>query len=186
MAIDMIEHNELGALSHSRLGSANFINEVHGDSSYANLFGSRNRKKSKFREDVRNLYKDMKTDCDSLLTNIDTISADLETLVKRSASKSTLERKEKLDETQIILGEMKSLQAKQQCTTKSIQAEREKTATDNIKTLTQLSDITVDKAKADLGQTTDPTKSNSVLYWYIGGGFVVVAIITLIVLKKKK
>jgi hypothetical protein len=185
MAIDMIEHNELGALSHSRLGSANFINEI-GDDSYANLFGSQRRKKNKFREDVRNLYKGMQTDCDSLQVNIDTIGADLETLVKRSAGKSTLELKEKIDETQIVLGEMKSLQAKQQCTTKSIQAEREKTAADNIKTLTQLSDITVDKAKADLGQTTDPTKSNSMLYWYIGGGFIVVTIITLIVLKNKK
>lgn len=186
MAIDMIEHNELGALSHSRLGSANFINEVHGDGSYANLFGSRNRKKSAYREDVQNLYKGMATDCDSLQINIDTISADLEALVKRSAGKSSLELKEKIDETQTILGSMKSLQAKQQCTTKSIQAEREKTATDNIKTLTQLSDITVDKAKADLGQSSDTTNSNTMLYWYIGGGVVVVAIITLIVMNKKK
>jgi len=186
MAIDMIEHNELGALSHSRLGSANFINEMRGDDSYANLFGSRNRKKSAYREDVQNLYKSMQTDCDSLEVNIETISADLETLVKRSASKSSLELKEKIDETQTILGNMKSLQAKQQCTTKKAQAQKEKTATENIKTLTELSDLTVDKAKQDLGQTTDPTKSNSMIYWYIGGGFVVMAIITLIVLKNKK
>jgi hypothetical protein len=184
MAIDMIEHNDLGALSQSRLGSANFINEI-SDDSYANLFGSRNRKKSKFREDVRNLYKGMQTDCDSLMTNIDTISADLETLVKRSASKSTLEIKEKLDETQIILGEMKSLQAKQQCTIKQSQAERQKSASENIKTLTDLSDITVGKAMADLGQN-NPSTSNNMIYWYIGSGVVVVAIITLIVLKYRK
>ena len=184
MAIDMIEHNDLGALSQSRLGSANFINEI-SDDSYANLFGSRKRKKSKFREDVRNLYKGMKTDCDSLMTNIDIISADLETLVKRSASKSTLEIKEKLDETQIILGEMKSALAKQQCTIKQSQAERQKSASENIKTLTDLSDITVGKAMADLGQN-NPSTSNNMIYWYIGGGVVVVAIITLIVLKNRK
>jgi hypothetical protein len=184
MAIDMIEHNELGALSHSRLGSANFINEI-SDDSYANLFGSRKRKKSKFREDVRNLYKDMKTDCDSLLTNIDTISADLETLVKRSASKSTLEIKEKLDETQIILGEMKSLQAKQQCTIKQSQAERQRSASENLKTLTDLSDTTVGKAMADLGQTNSG-KDNNMIYWYLGGGVVVLGIITLIIVKSKK
>jgi hypothetical protein len=185
MAIDMIEQNELGALSNSRLGSANFINEMRGDDSYANLFGSRNRKKSAFREDVQNLYKGMATDCDSLESNIDIISSDLETLVKRSAGKSSLKLKEKIDETQTILGSMKSLQAKQQCKTKSIQAEREKTAADNKKILIELSDITVDKAKADLGQTS-PTTSNSMLYWYIGGGVVVVALITLIVMNKKK
>ena len=180
----MIEHNELGALSHSRLGSANFINEI-GDDSYANLFGSRNRKKSAFREDVQNLYKGMKTDCDSLETNINIISSDLETLVKRSASKSSLELREKIDETQTILGNMKSLQAKQNCTVVKSQSERDKANAENIKTLTELSDITVGKAKEDLGQN-QPTTSNNMLYWYIGGGVVVVAIITLIVLKSRK
>jgi hypothetical protein len=185
MAIDMIEHNELGALSHSRLGSANFINEMQGDDSYANLFGSRNRKKSAYREDVQNLYKGMKTDCDSLETNIETISADLETLVKRSAGKSSLELKEKIDETQTILGQMKSLQAKQGCKVLKSQAEREKTASENLKTLTDISDLTVNKAKADLGQN-NPSTSNNMIYWYIGGGVVVVAIITLIVIKSRK
>jgi Mg2+ and Co2+ transporter CorA len=184
MAIDMIEHNELGALSHSRLGSANFINEI-GDDSYANLFGSRKRKKSKFREDVRNRYRDMKTDCDSLLTNIDTISSDLETLVKRSAGKSTLELREKIDETQIILGEMKSAQSKQQCIIKQSQAERQRSASENLKTLTDLSDTTVGKAMADLGQSNSG-KDNNMMYWYIGGGVVVLAIITLIIVKSKK
>jgi hypothetical protein len=184
MAIDMIENNELGALSHSRLGSANFINEI-GDDYYANLFGSRKRKKSKFREAVQNLYKGMKTDCDSLETNINIISADLETLVKRTAGKSTLDLKEKIDETQSILGGMKSLQAKQNCTVKKSQSERNRTNAENIKTLTDLSDITVGKAMADLGQSDSGTDKN-MIYLYIGGGVLVVAIITLIVLKSKK
>jgi hypothetical protein len=105
--------------------------------------------------------------------------------VNNNLSKSTLEIKEKLDETQIILGEMKSLQAKQQCTIKQSQAERQKSASENIKTLTDLSDITVGKAMADLGQNNAST-SNNMIYWYIGGGVVVVAIITLIVLKNRK
>jgi len=184
MAIDMIENNELAALSLGRLGDVNFVNEEYDDS-FANLFGSRKRKKSKFREDVQNLYNGMKTDCDSLSTNIDTISADLETLVKRSAGKSTLELKEKIDETQIILGEMKSLQAKQQCTIKQSQADRQKTASDNLKTLTDISDLTVGKAMQDLGQTKPSTDSN-LMYWYIGGGVVALAIITLIIVKSRK
>jgi hypothetical protein len=120
-----------------------------------------------------------------LSTNIDTISADLETLVKRSAGKSTLELKEKIDETQIILGEMKSLQAKQQCTIKQSQADKQKTASDNLKTLTDISDLTVGKAMQDLGQTKPSTDSN-LMYWYIGGGVVALAIITLIIVKSRK
>jgi hypothetical protein len=42
MAIDSIEYNELAALSESRLGSKNFVD----DSNYSNLFGSQKQKKS--------------------------------------------------------------------------------------------------------------------------------------------
>ena len=76
MSIEMLENSELAALSNSRLGNRNFIDEGQrrmginskqeyacftGEDDFYNLFGSRNRKKSAFRTAQNLLYKDLKT-----------------------------------------------------------------------------------------------------------------------------
>ena len=66
MAIDSIENNELSALAPSRLGLRQFANDgakgmpkmmnFTGGDDFVNLFGSRVRKKSAFRQQVRDKY----------------------------------------------------------------------------------------------------------------------------------
>jgi hypothetical protein len=193
MAIDMIENNELSALGESRLKSMSFINEGNnyqnyiGDDFY-NLFGSRRKKKNKFREDVRKLYDNFKTDCESLATNIDIVTTDLETLVKRSGGKSSLEIKEKIDETQIVLGELKKIQSQQQCIMKTAAAEKELQSAENIKTLIDLSDSSVAKAQAELAGLDDSKKDemNTNTYIYIAGGVLAVGIIGVLIYKMNK
>jgi hypothetical protein len=193
MAIDMIENNELSALGESRLKSMSFINEGNnyqnyiGDDFY-NLFGSRRRKKNKFREQVRVLYDNFKTDCESLATNIDIVLTDLETLVKRSGGKSSLEIKEKIDETQIVLGELKKIQTQQQCVMKTAAAEKELQSAENIKTLIDLSDSSVAKAQAELAGLDDSKKDemNTNTYIYIAGGVLAVGIIGVLIYKMNK
>jgi len=193
MAIDMIENNELSALGESRLKSMSFINEGNnyqnyiGDDFY-NLFGSRRKKKNKFREDVRKLYDNFKTDCESLATNIDIVTTDLETLVKRSGGKSSLEIKEKIDETQIVLGELKKIQSQQQCVMKTAAAEKELQSAENIKTLIDLSDSSVAKAQAELAGLDDSKKDemNTNTYIYIAGGVLAVGIISVLIYKMNK
>jgi len=193
MAIDMIENNELSALGESRLKSMSFINEGNnyqnyiGDDFY-NLFGSRRKKKNKFREDVRKLYDNFKTDCESLATNIDIVTTDLETLVKRSGGKSSLEIKEKIDETQIVLGELKKIQSQQQCVMKTAAAEKELQSAENIKTLIDLSDSSVAKAQAELVGLDDSKKDemNTNTYIYIAGGILAVGIIGVLIYKMNK
>jgi hypothetical protein len=193
MAIDMIENNELSALGESRLKSMSFINEGNnyqnyiGDDFY-NLFGSRRKKKNKFREDVRKLYDNFKTDCESLALNIDIVTTDLETLVKRSGGKSSLEIKEKIDETQIVLGELKKIQSQQQCVMKTAAAEKELQSAENIKTLIDLSDSSVAKAQAELAGLDDSKKDemNTNTYIYIAGGVLAVGIIGVLIFKMNK
>ena len=193
MAIDMIENNELSALGESRLKSMSFINEGNnyqnyiGDDFY-NLFGSRRKKKNKFREDVRKLYDNFKTDCESLALNIDIVTTDLETLVKRSGGKSSLEIKEKIDETQIVLGELKKIQSQQQCVMKTAAAEKELQSAENIKTLIDLSDSSVAKAQAELAGLDDSKKDemNTNTYIYIAGGVLAVGIIGVLIYKMNK
>lgn len=193
MAIDMIEQNELSALGESRLKSMNFVNDANnyqnyiGDDFY-NLFGSRRKKKTKFREDVRKLYDNFKTDCESLATNIDIVTTDLETLVKRSGGKSSLEFKEKIDETQIVLGELKKIQTQQQCVLKSAAAEKELQSAENIKTLVDLSDRSVAMAQAELSGIDNSKKDemSTNTYIYIAGGVLAVGIIGVLLYKMKK
>jgi len=193
MAIDMIENNELSALGESRLKSMSFINEGNnyqnyiGDDFY-NLFGSRRKKKNKFREDVRKIYDNFKTDCESLATNIDIVTTDLENLVKRSGGKSSLEIKEKIDETQIVLGELKKIQSQQQCVMKTAAAEKELQSAENIKTLIDLSDSSVAKAQAELAGLDDSKKDemNTNTYIYIAGGVLAVGIISVLIYKMNK
>ena len=74
MAIDMIENNELGVFTEGRLGFRQFADETRSEDFY-NLFGSRNKKKATFREQVRARYDSFPTECSNIQTSIDAISS---------------------------------------------------------------------------------------------------------------
>ena len=150
MAIDMIENNELGVFTEGRLGLRQFADETRnytGSEDFYNLFGSRNKKKSTFREQVRAKYDSYPTDCANVQTSIDAISNDVATLLKQ---KTTLEQREKLDETNKVLGDYKNKQILQGCEALKEQEKQEKERASTLDTLTKLSDVSVGKAQAEL------------------------------------
>jgi len=151
MAIDMIENNELGALASSRLGMKQFADEQYknytGDQEFYNLFGSRTRRKEKYRSAVQGKFVDLPTDCDNIQKSIDIVSADIEVLMKQ---KQNLKQRESLNEANFILGELKKKQIEQDCQNllakKKVEAERAAT----LDTLTKLGDVSVGKAQSEL------------------------------------
>ena len=190
MAIDMIENNELGALASSRLGMKQFADEQYknytGDEDFYNLFGSRAKKKENYKEEVRQKYAKLPTDCANIQKSIDIISADVEVLLKQ---KQNLRQKQMLVETNYILGEFKKKQIQQDC-----QAVLEKTKTEaeraaTLDTLAQLGDVSVQKAQAELaglkagedGQTAGLDTKKLLIY----GGIGVAALIGITLILRK-
>lgn len=186
MAIDMIENNELAALAPSRLGLNQFADDgfknYTGGEDFYNLFGSRARKKSNIREGVRAKYASLPTDCDRIQRSIDIISNDAETLLKQ---KQNLNQREALDETNIILGEYKKLLISQDCAAIKAKSETEKQRAATLDTLTQLGDVSVQKAQAELQGLQTGAKEGGgldnkkiLLYGGIGvGALIVIALI---------
>ena len=192
MAIDMIENNDLGVFTEGRLGLRQFADENRnytGSEDFYNLFGSRNKKKSTFREQVRAKYDSYPTDCANVQTSIDAISNDVATLLKQ---KSTLEQREKLDETNKVLGDYKNKQILQGCEALKEQEKQEKERASTLDTLTKLSDVSVSKAQAELqglvptegGAKGDFVSKNKNLLIYGGIGVVGLAIIALILRRR--
>jgi hypothetical protein len=188
MAIDMIENNDLGVFSEGRLGLRQFADENRnytGSEDFYNLFGSRNKKKASFREQVRAKYDAFPTDCANIQTSIDAISNDVATLLKQ---KSTLEQREKLDETNKVLGDYKNKQILQGCEALKEAEKQEKERASTLDTLTKLSDVSVSKAQQEL-QGLMPTEGaaqgdflsknkNLLIYGGIGvGALIVIALI---------
>ena len=186
MAIEMIENNELEGFTLGRLGFDNFTDENvnYGGEDFFNLFGSRNAKKSAFRTAVQTKYQNLPSDCNSIQRSIDLISNDLATLLKQ---KSNLSQRESVDETNIILGQFKNLQIKQDCEGKMAQQLREQEQTSTLSTLTQLTEASVGQAQKELGQQKSsiggiPTKN---LLIYGGLGLVGIVFIVLILKRNK-
>lgn len=188
MAIDMIENNDLGVFTEGRLGFKQFADENRnytGSEDFYNLFGSRNKKKATFREEIRAKYDTYPTDCKNIQTSIDAISNDVATLLKQ---KSTLEQREKLDETNKVLGEYKNKQILQGCEALKEAEKQEKERASTLETLTKLSDVSVGKAQQEL-QGLVPTEGaaqgdflsknkNLLIYGGIGvGALIVIALI---------
>ena len=188
MAIDMIENNDLGVFSEGRLGLRQFADENRnytGSEDFYNLFGSRNKKKATFREQIRAKYDTYPTDCANIQTSIDAISNDVATLLKQ---KVTLEQREKLDETNKVLGDYKNKQILQGCEALKEQEKQEKERASTLDTLTKLSDVSVSKAQQEL-QGLVPTEGaaqgdflsknkNLLIYGGIGvGALIVIALI---------
>lgn len=188
MAIDMIENNDLGVFSEGRLGLKQFADENRnytGSEDFYYLFGSRKKKKATFREQVRMKYDTYPTDCANIQTSIDAISNDVATLLKQKAN---LEQREKLDETNKVLGEYKNKQILQGCEALKEAEKQEKERAATLETLTKLSDVSVGKAQQEL-QGLVPTEGaaqgdflsknkNLLIYGGIGvGALIVIALI---------
>jgi hypothetical protein len=192
MAIDMIENDDLGVFAEGRLGLRQFADENRnytGSEDFYNLFGSRNKKKATFREQIRAKYDSYPTDCANVQTSIDAISNDVATLLKQ---KSTLEQRERLDETNKVLGEYKNKQILQGCEALKEQDKQEKERASTLDTLTKLSDVSVSKAQAELqglvpsdgGAKGDFVSKNKNLLIYGGIGVVGLVIIALILRRR--
>lgn len=198
MAIDMIENNELSALAPSRLGLRQYVTDGEkgmpkmlnftGSDDFVNLFGSRVAKKSAFRQAVRDKYGAIPSSCDGILSQIDVVSSDLETLVKRSAGKTTLEIREQLDETNKVLGELKSALIKNGCKAQIAQqqkVEAEQKAAKTLETLSKLGEQQVTAAKSELsGGSADGGTSKTKIILF--GGLAVAAIVGIYFYTKKK
>lgn len=190
MAIDMIENNELGVFSEGRLGLKQFTDENRnytGSEDFYNLFGSRNKKKTTFKEQVRARYDSFPTECVNIQKSIDAISNDVATLLKQ---KATLEQREKLEETNKILGEYKNRQILQGCEALKEQESQEKERASTLDTLTKLSDVSVGKAESELkgliptGEGGAFVQKNKNLLIYGGIGIVGLVIIALILRRR--
>jgi hypothetical protein len=87
------------------------------------------------------------TDCLNIQRSIDIVSNDAQTLLKR---KSDLEQREKLDETNLVLGELKRLQISQDCETKLATLKREQERQTTLSDLSALTEGSVGKAQQEL------------------------------------
>jgi hypothetical protein len=187
MAIDMIENNDLGAFAEGRLGFRQFADEGNsnytGSEDFYNLFGSRNAKKSRYRDAVKSKYQDLPSDCARIQNSIDLISNDIATLLKQ---KSTLQQRETLDESNIILGQFKRLQIQQNCEQLAAEAAKKEQQESTLATLTQLTEASVGQAQKELTTAKSsiagvPTKN---LLIYGGVGLAAIVFIALILKKK--
>jgi hypothetical protein len=181
MAIDMIENNEMAALSGTRLGMKNFVD----DGSYMNLFGSQIRDYVKRYTD--DLKKKVSKDCDKIDASIDIIQADIDANIRRSATEKAdplKKTKGVIQEAQTLLGEYKKAKI-DNCA----KLEDAKKQADEIKFQENLSKITesaVQQAKKDVGGGTSITQkiqNNKPLV--IGGFVIILGIVAFLMFKKK-
>jgi hypothetical protein len=199
MAIDMIEHNELGALAHSRIGGNTcFVDENHitpyrsfsSEEDFYNLFGSKKRKDSI--QDVRNeqnaRWSKYKVDtCANVQKLIDEIGIDIEKTTKLMASTNAFYLQPQLETAREWEAKAKTIQSQMDCI--NVLA-AEKQASDRasvLDTLTNISDTTVAKAKNDLSgisskdkgslETVGGVNKNILIYGGIGiAGLIVLAL----------
>lgn len=194
MAIDMIEQDESGVFTEGRLGRSNFADEAFknytGGEEFFNLFGSRKKKKSAFREAIRTKYANLKTDCLNIQQSIDLVNNDLQTLLKKNAN---LQQREQLDETNLVLGELKNLQISQDCEAKLAALNKEKERESTIRDIQQLTESSVGKAQQELsglgsqlsGGAGSGLAANKNLLIYGGIGIAAIVVLALIIKSRK-
>ena len=191
MAIDMIENSDLGAFAPSRLGdyhfdgasyknytgSADFFNSENDG--FKNLLGSRKKKIAKYSAETQRKFSNLPDDCDNIQDSIDIVNVEIQRLLKQ---KQTLAIKTQIKESNKILADLKSAQITQKCEKKLTEtktaAEREQT----LKTLTELSDISVGKSQQELAglQTGGEQDNTKKILIYGGVGLAVLVGVILI------
>ena len=197
MAIDMIENNELAALSNSRIGNDRcFVDEktlsylgFTGEDDFYNLFGSKKRKNSiaQVEKDAREKWEayDMKT-CGGIQLLIDDTQVEIETITKRMSNEKGFDLPIQLKFAREAQSRAKTLQNQYDCINKLAKEKVEGERKSLLDTLTNISDTTVNKAKDDLkggnqdgkDETVAGVPKNLLIYGGIGvGALVVIALI---------
>ena len=173
MAIDMIENNDLGALAVGRLGDLNnFTDESKGyknfsgneevfqkidiNEEFENLFGSKTFKnnKEKAKNDAEAFVKKLpKTTCDDLSSSLDKLALYIEAETKQlglAKGHVTEYPKIRLGVARTAEADMKMKQLDKQCIAIAEKIQSEQKKADLIKTLTNVSEDSVQQAKKDL------------------------------------
>jgi hypothetical protein len=173
MAIDMIENNDLGALAVGRLGDLNnFTDENKGYKNFAgneevfqkidineefeNLFGSKTFKnnKEKAKNDAEAFVKKLpKTTCDDLSSSLDKLALYIEAETKQlglAKGHVTEYPKIRLGVARTAEADMKMKQQDKQCIAIAEKIQSEQKKAELIKTLTNVSEASVQQAKTDL------------------------------------
>lgn len=185
MAIDMIESNDLGALAPSRLGMYQFADEAFrnytGDSEFFNAKGRR-AKIEKYKGWAQEKFAGLPTDCENIQNSINIINEELKLLLK---SKSSLNTKTQIAETNQVLARFKKLQISQDCDRVLTEKKTAEERAEALKTLGELSDTSVEKAQRELkglqgGGKDDNTKK---ILIYGGVGLAVLVAVVLILRK---
>lgn len=197
MSRNMLENSELAALSHSRLGSNQFIDDFIvaqpkqfvgfvADDEFYNLFGSKKRKSS-----ISNVVEDETakwakydtSDCKGVQSLIDDTEIEIERVTKLMASSKGFELPIQLQYARNAQAKAKTLQNQYDCLAKDAAAKKEAARQESLTTLTNISDASVAKAKTDVlglggNDTAAPTilgmPKNVVVYGGIGIGVLVV------------
>ena len=178
MAIDMIENNDLGALAKGRLGDLNSftdenkvyknfagneevfqkidINEEFENLFGINIFGDETfkRNKEKAKTDAETFVKKLpKTTCDDLKSSLDKLALYIEAQTKElglAKGHVTEYPKIRLGVARTAEAEMKMKQEEKQCIAIAQKIETEQKKSELIKTLTNVSEASVQQAKTDL------------------------------------
>lgn len=178
MAIDMIENNDLGALAIGRLGDLNnFMDEnkvyknfagneevfqkIDINEEFENLFGVNifgdetfKRNKAKAKTDAEDFVKKLpKTTCDDLTSSLDKLALYIEAETKQlglAKGHVTEYPKIRLGIARTAEADMKMKQQDKQCIAIAQKIESEQKKADLIKTLTNVSEASVQQAKTDL------------------------------------
>lgn len=173
MAIDMIENNDLGALAKGRLGDLNsFADESKSFKNFAgneevfqkidineefeNLFGSKTFKdnKAKARAEAEAFVKKLpKTTCEDLKSSLDKLALYIEAQTKElglAKGHVTEYPKIRLGVARAAEADMKMKQEDKQCLAIAQKLESEQKKAELIKTLTNVSEASVQQAKTDL------------------------------------
>jgi len=195
--IEMHDIDGLTALASTRLGNRQFIDDTFigrdiRKEEFANLFGSKKRKDSIARvrqeQNARWAAVPAKT-CDEIKAALTMVSIEVEKLTKLSATSKDFWIIPQLETAREWEGKFKQLQATNRCLELEEEAKKKAERELTLQTLTNLSDTTVEKAKADLAQSQGTSLGQTVssiaggnnkLLLYGGIGVGVVLLILLI------
>jgi hypothetical protein len=175
MAIDMIENNELAALSSSRLGSKSFID----DNQYLNLsfrskkyFAAQRAENARVIEEVRLRYlidAIPPNDCQKLQEKLQIVENDIENEIKKGGKSNYV------NPMRDIQSKLKNLIVKARC---SVSEEEQRSASDLLNIQQVLTKASSDAPTVDVG------KSNTKYIIYGAGGLILV--VALVLLLKNK
>lgn len=181
MAIDMIEHNELGALAHSRLGQKCFID----DDRYANL--SIVSKKEKARRKAESIAQveaswgidsSKANDCDYLQTRLKSLQDAIQNELSKNPSSVVMDRV--INPMKDVETRYKNAITKNKCSEKQALAENELARKQTIEAINEAS-----SSASDLGVATQGSKTTKYLMYGIGGVVVLVTLVIVIKALKK-